>query len=135
MEDRLLSVSELGRWLNLSIATIYSKIKAGRIPFSKVGARYRFSKAEIETWMRNPDGVPQNTPKEDEEDSTSEESGKKEASPNKEEPEYETQEEVTETYETYEDEEESDSDSEAREQSIHEVDTREGDTEISQETD
>jgi excisionase family DNA binding protein len=39
---KLVSVKELSRYLNVSRATIRNLIKAGQIPYCKVGSQYRF---------------------------------------------------------------------------------------------
>lgn len=52
MNEKLMTVSELAEWLHLSQATIYAKIKEHSIPFKHVGKRYRFSRKDIEEWIK-----------------------------------------------------------------------------------
>lgn len=49
-EHRLLTVTEVARFLNVSEAYIYELAKRGQIPCGKLGRLYRFEKAEIEKW-------------------------------------------------------------------------------------
>ena len=45
--DELLTVSETAEFLNLSIATIYSKVSRGELPAMKSGKRLYFSTDEL----------------------------------------------------------------------------------------
>ena len=52
-EDKLLTVKECAKFLNLKASTIYSKINRGELPYSKVGKRLYFSKAELTTYIKS----------------------------------------------------------------------------------
>lgn len=51
--DQLLNVEEASRLLNLSTATIYSKICKKEIPFNKKGKRIYFCKQELMKWIKS----------------------------------------------------------------------------------
>ncbi len=48
-----LTVKEAGKYLNLSLVTLYSYIKNKKIPFEKQGRRLFFSKVDLEKWNQN----------------------------------------------------------------------------------
>ena len=48
--QRLLTVTDVARFLNVSEAYIYELAKRGLIPCGKIGRLYRFEKAEVERW-------------------------------------------------------------------------------------
>jgi excisionase family DNA binding protein len=52
-EDQLLTVKEAAALLHLSVPTIYGKVHAREIPFSKPGKRLFFSKAELTEWVKS----------------------------------------------------------------------------------
>ncbi len=52
-KDQLLNVEEASKLLNLSIATIYSKICKKEIPFNKKGKRIYFYKQELMEWIKS----------------------------------------------------------------------------------
>lgn len=52
-ERRLLSVSDVAVYLNVSDLTIRKWRKAGQIPSLKVGGCVRFDMTEIENWIKN----------------------------------------------------------------------------------
>ncbi len=51
MDDQILTVEEVSKYLKLHKATIYKMAMAGRIPASKVGKVWRFKRAKIEAWL------------------------------------------------------------------------------------
>lgn len=55
MNDRWLTVKEVAQYLQLSTDQIYRLAQQGKIPASKVGARWRFKKENIDQWMREKD--------------------------------------------------------------------------------
>jgi excisionase family DNA binding protein len=62
----LLTVEEVADFLRVRPSTVYEWAKDGRIPASKVGRLWRFSREEIEAWVRNggtqPNGPEQRPP-------------------------------------------------------------------------
>jgi len=52
-EDELLNVEQASKLLDLSIATIYSKICKKEIPFNKKGKRVYFYKHELMQWIKS----------------------------------------------------------------------------------
>lgn len=52
-EDQLFSVSEAAQFLNLSVATLYSKVSRNEIPVFKKGKRLYFSKSELTAWIES----------------------------------------------------------------------------------
>lgn len=51
--DELLSITEAAKLLNLSVATIYSKVSRNEIPVCKKGKRLYFSKQELTQWIHS----------------------------------------------------------------------------------
>jgi len=52
MEDRWLSVDEIGAYLGIKRDTVYKWIKEKEMPASKMGRLWKFKKAEVEEWVR-----------------------------------------------------------------------------------
>jgi len=50
--EKLLTVKELAYYLRVKPITIYRKAKAGEIPAVKIGKGWRFSSADIESWLK-----------------------------------------------------------------------------------
>ena len=50
--DTLLNIQEAADFLRLSVPTLYGKVSARLIPFSKPGKRLYFSKAELTEWIK-----------------------------------------------------------------------------------
>lgn len=48
---KILTLKELANFLNISERSIYSYIKADKIPYYKVGGQYRFNEEEIIKWL------------------------------------------------------------------------------------
>jgi excisionase family DNA binding protein len=47
----ILGIPELAKYLGVSEMTIYRYAKAGKIPAFKVGAKWRFHKKSIDSWI------------------------------------------------------------------------------------
>lgn len=52
-EEQLLTITEASKLLNLSVATIYSKVSRNEIPVCKKGKRLYFSKQELTAWIHS----------------------------------------------------------------------------------
>ncbi len=52
MTDELMNTRELRELLRLDRTTIYHMLQEGRLPGFKVGGQWRFSRQEVETWLR-----------------------------------------------------------------------------------
>ena len=48
----LIDIDELAQSLKMSKGTIYNKVSKKEIPFLKIGGALRFSKSQIEKWIR-----------------------------------------------------------------------------------
>jgi len=57
--EKLLTVREIASYTGCHEQTIYRKVEAGEIPFTKIGGRYRFRKKEIDSWMEKNSFKPQ----------------------------------------------------------------------------
>ncbi len=53
----LLTTSELQELLCVDRKTIYRMLKDGRLPATRVGGQWRFSREVIQAWLDNPNGV------------------------------------------------------------------------------
>ena len=51
-EEELLSITEAAKFLNLSVATLYSKVSRNEIPVCKKGKRHYFLKSELMEWIK-----------------------------------------------------------------------------------
>lgn len=51
--DNLISPKELAKYLKISQATIYRLIERRKITFLKIGGSLRFSKSDIEEYLRD----------------------------------------------------------------------------------
>lgn len=51
MSEKWLTVKEVAEYLQLSPDQIYNLAQQGKIPASKVGARWRFKRENIDRWM------------------------------------------------------------------------------------
>lgn len=56
MNEKWLTVKEVAEYLQLSPDQIYRLAQQGRIPASKVGARWRFKRENIDRWMEEQKG-------------------------------------------------------------------------------
>jgi len=50
--DRWMTIAELAEYLQLSRAKLYAMAQTGEIPCSKVAGQWRFSRSELDAWMR-----------------------------------------------------------------------------------
>jgi excisionase family DNA binding protein len=50
--DKLLSIQEAAKFLNLSVATIYSKVSLNQLPFMKRSRKLYFSKQELTDYLK-----------------------------------------------------------------------------------
>jgi excisionase family DNA binding protein len=53
MEDRWLSVDEIGEYLGVKRDTIYKWISEKGMPAHKIGRLWKFKKDEVDEWVRN----------------------------------------------------------------------------------
>ncbi|MBO6176050.1 MAG: PTS sugar transporter subunit IIA [Treponema sp.] len=51
MEDDILTIEEVAKYLRVSERTVYDWAQKGEIPSGKIGTVWRFKKAEIEHWV------------------------------------------------------------------------------------
>lgn len=47
----VMTIEELASYLKLAVATLYKKVQAHEIPFTKVGNLLRFTKVSIDRWL------------------------------------------------------------------------------------
>lgn len=52
MEDRWLSVKEIGTYLGVKRDTIYKWISEKNMPAHKIGRLWKFKKNEVDNWVR-----------------------------------------------------------------------------------
>ncbi len=53
IEDRWLSVDEIGEYLGAKRDTIYKWITRNKMPAHKVGGLWKFRKEEVDQWIRS----------------------------------------------------------------------------------
>lgn len=53
MQHRWMTLQEVAVYLQLSKDMIYRLAQSGKIPASKVGSRWRFSRERIDRWMED----------------------------------------------------------------------------------
>jgi excisionase family DNA binding protein len=53
LEDEMLTIAELARFLKLRPRTIYRWAQSGKIPGAKVGKEWRFRRSAIERWLES----------------------------------------------------------------------------------
>ena len=51
MEDDILTIEEVAKYLRVSERTVYDWAQKGEIPAGKIGTVWRFKKSEIEGWV------------------------------------------------------------------------------------
>lgn len=56
MEDQILTLEEVSRYLKLNKATVYRMAQSGKIPALKVGKVWRFQRAKLEAWLERQEG-------------------------------------------------------------------------------
>ena len=52
-QEQLLTVQKAAKFLNLSVATIYSKVSRGELPYMKRGKRLHFSSTELMQYLKD----------------------------------------------------------------------------------
>lgn len=52
MEDRWLSVDEIGTYLGVSRDTVYAWISSRKLPAHRVGRLWKFKRDEVDAWVR-----------------------------------------------------------------------------------
>jgi len=63
-EGEILTLKELAEYLKVTERTIYRLAGAKKIPAFKVGGTWRFSRAEIDAWIRRQSSDPSDAPTE-----------------------------------------------------------------------
>jgi PTS system nitrogen regulatory IIA component len=53
IDDEILTIEEVAKYLRVSERTVYDWAQKGEIPAGKIGTVWRFKKAEIEKWVNN----------------------------------------------------------------------------------
>ena len=53
MEDDILTIEEVAKYLRVSERTVYDWAQKGEIPSGKIGTVWRFKKTEIEKWVND----------------------------------------------------------------------------------
>jgi excisionase family DNA binding protein len=53
LEDRWLSVDEIGAYLGIKRDTVYRWINEKYLPAHKIGRLWKFKKDEVDEWVRN----------------------------------------------------------------------------------
>ncbi len=53
MEDRWLSVDEIGRYLGISNDTVYRWIDRQAMPAHRLGRLWKFKRNEVDAWIRD----------------------------------------------------------------------------------
>ena len=51
MEDAVMTIGDLARYLKLSTSTLYKLCAEGKVPGQKVGRHWRFHKDVIDHWL------------------------------------------------------------------------------------
>jgi acetyl-CoA synthetase len=54
VDESILTIEEAASFLKVSKSTLYKLLESGRVPAKKIGRRWRFSRADLEDWLRNP---------------------------------------------------------------------------------
>ncbi len=52
MQKEIMNVSELAEYIGVSKSKIYKLIRDKKIPASKIGRQYKFSKQVIDSWLK-----------------------------------------------------------------------------------
>ena len=50
---QIMDIKELAEYLGIGRSTIYNLIRQKKIPASKIGKQYRFSKDVVDTWLKD----------------------------------------------------------------------------------
>jgi excisionase family DNA binding protein len=51
MPDSLLNVQQVADYLQLNLSTVYQWAQQSRLPAIKLGGRWRFRRADLDTWL------------------------------------------------------------------------------------
>ena len=51
MKEKLLTLSQLADYLQVSLGKLYRMAKKGKIPASKLGGSWRFKKSRVDKWI------------------------------------------------------------------------------------
>ena len=51
--NKIMNIKELANYLGIGRTTIYNLIKKKKIPASKIGKQYRFSKEVVDSWLKD----------------------------------------------------------------------------------
>ena len=51
--NKIMNIKELANYLGIGRTTIYNLIKKKKIPASKIGKQYRFSRDVIDSWLKD----------------------------------------------------------------------------------
>lgn len=62
MDDDILTIEEVAKYLRVSERTVYDWAQKGEIPSGKIGTVWRFKKAEIEKWVNDRLSMNRNSP-------------------------------------------------------------------------
>ena len=57
MDDRWLSVDEIGEYIGVSRDTVYAWISNKGMPAQRVGRLWKFKRAEVDRWVRKGDAA------------------------------------------------------------------------------
>lgn len=63
MDDQILTLEEVSKYLKLNKATVYRMAQAGKMPASKVGKVWRFKRVKIDTWLDGKESPPSRSQK------------------------------------------------------------------------
>ncbi|MDR3306777.1 MAG: helix-turn-helix domain-containing protein [Endomicrobium sp.] len=53
LNKQIMDIKELSQYLGIGKSKIYSLIRMKKIPASKIGRQYRFSKDIVDSWLRD----------------------------------------------------------------------------------
>lgn len=51
-QDAVMTIDEVADYLKLPKSTVYKLAQKGELPGRKIGRRWRFSRAQLEQWLR-----------------------------------------------------------------------------------
>jgi excisionase family DNA binding protein len=60
----VLTVQEVADYLRVAQSTVYRLAKEGKLPGRKIGGMWRFSKKELDRWVKKPSDRGKTTPEE-----------------------------------------------------------------------
>lgn len=52
-DKQVMDIKELAEYLGIGKSTIYNLIRQKKIPASKIGKQYRFSKDVVDSWLKD----------------------------------------------------------------------------------